>query len=60
MMDPVNNNKLFAALYQHKRSPYYFTSGGEGSGLYVTDDGGEQWKKLGKEETDIFQIPRSM
>ena len=50
VMDPVNNNKLFAALYQHKRSPYYFTSGGEGSGLYVTDDGGEQWKKLGKED----------
>ena len=50
IMDPVNNNKLFAALYQHKRSPYYFTSGGEGSGMYVTLDGGEQWKKLGKED----------
>lgn len=50
VMDPVNNNKMFAALYQHQRSPYYFTSGGEGSGLYVTLDGGEQWKKLGKEE----------
>ncbi|MGB5321770.1 VPS10 domain-containing protein [Lutimonas sp.] len=50
VMDPANNNKLFAALYQHKRSPYYFTSGGEGSGMYVTYDGGGQWKKLGKED----------
>ena len=50
VMDPLNNNKLFAALYEHERSPYYFTSGGEGSGLYMSDDGGEKWKKLGKEE----------
>ncbi|MFT5217504.1 MAG: photosystem II stability/assembly factor-like uncharacterized protein [Glaciecola sp.] len=47
-MDPLNSNKLFANLYEHDRSPYYFTSGGEGSGLYVTHDGGEKWKKLGK------------
>ena len=44
VMDPANNNKLFAALYQHKRSPYYFTSGGEGSGMYVTYDGGVNGK----------------
>lgn len=50
VMDPVDNNKLFAALYQHKRSPYYFTSGGDGSGMYVTYDGGAKWQKLGKED----------
>ncbi len=48
VMDPTNPNKLFAALYEHRRTPYYFTSGGEGSGLYVTYDGGANWKKQEK------------
>ena len=47
VMDPSNPNKLFAAMYEHKRTPYYFTSGGKGSGLYVSEDAGESWKKLG-------------
>ncbi|WP_291963130.1 WD40/YVTN/BNR-like repeat-containing protein [Maribacter sp.] len=46
VMHPTNSKKLFAALYQHKRTPYYFTSGGEGSGFYVTDDAGAHWRKL--------------
>ncbi|MGB3145569.1 MAG: hypothetical protein WBB24_15835 [Maribacter sp.] len=50
VMDPTNPNKLFAALYDHRRTPYYFTSGGVGSGLYVSTDAGENWKKLGEEE----------
>lgn len=50
VMDPVNPNKLFAALYEHKRTPYYFTSGGKGSGLFVTYDGGENWQQLGERE----------
>ena len=37
-------------MYDHKRTPYYFTSGGEGSGLYVSTDAGENWKQLGEEE----------
>ncbi|WP_419212637.1 VPS10 domain-containing protein [Maribacter sp. X9] len=50
VMDPTNPNRLFAALYDHRRTPYYFTSGGEGSGLYVTADAGKTWTKIGKEE----------
>ncbi len=50
VMDPVNPNKLFAALYEHKRTPYYFTSGGKGSGLFVTYNGGENWQQLGEKE----------
>jgi photosystem II stability/assembly factor-like uncharacterized protein len=50
VMDPTNNNKLFAALYEHKRTPYYFTSGGQGSGLYVSNDGGNNWKKQGESQ----------
>jgi photosystem II stability/assembly factor-like uncharacterized protein len=50
VMDPRNNQRLFAALYEHKRTPYYFTSGGPGSGLYITNDGGKNWQKQGENE----------
>jgi photosystem II stability/assembly factor-like uncharacterized protein len=50
VMHPSNPKKLFAALYEHERTPYYFTSGGEGSGLYVSNDAGENWKELGLKE----------
>ena len=50
VMDPSNPNKLIAAMWQHKRTPYSFKSGGPGSGLYITYDGGRNWKKLGKED----------
>jgi photosystem II stability/assembly factor-like uncharacterized protein len=50
VMDPTNNKKLFAALYEHKRTPYYFTSGGQGSGLYVSNDGGNNWQKQGESQ----------
>jgi len=46
VMDPGNPNKLFAAMWEHRRWPWFFKSGGPGSGLYVTYDGGEQWKKI--------------
>lgn len=48
VMDPSNPNKLIAAVYEHRRTPYYFSSGGPGSGLYMTYDGGKNWKKLGE------------
>ena len=46
VMDPENPNKLMAAMWEHKRDPWFFSSGGEGSGLYSTYDGGETWKKI--------------
>jgi len=50
IMDPKNPNKLIAALWEHKRDPWFFNSGGMGSGLYVTIDGGKNWtKKTSKE-----------
>jgi len=45
VMDPSNPNKLIAAMWEHKRDPWFFKSGGEGSGLYITHDGGETWEK---------------
>lgn len=50
VMDPQNPNKIFAALYDHRRTPWSFVSGGEGSGLYLTYDGGESWLRLGEKE----------
>ena len=44
-MDPKNPNKLIAALWEHKRDPWFFNSGGKGSGLYITVDGGKNWNK---------------
>ena len=46
IMDPNNPNKLFVNMWQHRRYPWFFESGGESSGLYVTHDAGENWKKL--------------
>lgn len=50
VMDPSNPNKLIAAMWEHKREPWFFNSGGEGSGLYITHDGGDSWKKITEKE----------
>ena len=55
VIDPSNPNKLFAAMWEYRRWPWFFKSGGPGSGLYVTHDGGETWKKL----TDKDGLPKS-
>lgn len=45
VIDPSNPDRLVAAMWQHRRTPDFFTSGGPSSGLYVTDDGGAHWTK---------------
>ncbi len=47
--DPRDPDKLFAALWDHRRSPHSFRSGGPDSGLHVTRDGGDTWQELGVE-----------
>ena len=44
--DPHNPNILFAALWQARRTSWSMTSGGPGSGLYRSADGGTTWKRL--------------
>ncbi|WP_461588293.1 WD40/YVTN/BNR-like repeat-containing protein [Winogradskyella sp.] len=50
VMDPTNPNKLIATLWEHKRDPWFFKSGGEGSGLHITHDGGKTWKKITEDD----------
>ena len=45
VLDPENPNKLIASMWEHQRYPWYFNSGGKGSGLYISYDGGETWKQ---------------
>ncbi|HKI83660.1 MAG TPA: hypothetical protein VKA63_04920, partial [Candidatus Krumholzibacteria bacterium] len=50
VMDPSNPNKLFAALWEYRRWPWFFESGGKGSGLFVSYDAGNSWKQLGEKD----------
>jgi photosystem II stability/assembly factor-like uncharacterized protein len=44
--DPRNSNIVYAALWEVRRSPWSLSSGGPGSGLYRSTDGGSTWKHL--------------
>ncbi|HTZ97797.1 MAG TPA: hypothetical protein VMB18_15455 [Terriglobales bacterium] len=44
--DPHNSHILYATLWQARRTPWDLTSGGPGSGLYRSNDGGSTWKLL--------------
>jgi len=45
-MDPSNPRVLYAALWQARRYPWTFESGGSGSGLFKTTDGGDTWIEI--------------
>jgi photosystem II stability/assembly factor-like uncharacterized protein len=46
VFDPHNPSVVFATLWQARRQPWFFASGGPGSGLYRSEDGGATWKRL--------------
>ena len=50
VVDSSNPNKLIASMWEHQRDPWFFKSGGEGSGIYITFDGGENWTKRTEED----------
>ncbi len=45
-MDPQHPATLYAAMWQAQRQPWKLTSGGPGSGLYKSTDGGAHWTNL--------------
>ena len=46
VIDPSNPEVLYAGTWQLIRTPYSLESGGEGSGLYKSTDGGETWNSI--------------
>jgi photosystem II stability/assembly factor-like uncharacterized protein len=45
IMDPRNSDRLYASTYQRRRHDHGFVSGGPGSGIYKSNDGGKTWDK---------------
>jgi len=46
VMDPSNPGKIFVAMWDHRRWPWFFRSSSEGSGLWLTRDGGETFNPV--------------
>ena len=53
-MDMNNPRILYAAMWDHKRTPWKITSGGPDSGIYKSIDGGNNWEKIQKGLPDSF------
>jgi photosystem II stability/assembly factor-like uncharacterized protein len=45
-MDATNPRIVYAAMWEHGRLPWKVISGGPGSGLYKSTDGGDTWQKM--------------
>lgn len=50
VLDPSNPRILYAALWQVRRTPWSFDSGGPGSGLFKSTDEGETWQEITRHE----------
>jgi photosystem II stability/assembly factor-like uncharacterized protein len=47
-LDPTNPDILYVAMWQAYRTPWSMSSGGVGSGLYKSTDGGATWTNLSR------------
>ena len=45
-LDPTNPRILYAGMWHHGRKPWFIESGGEGGGIYRSQDGGDSWERL--------------
>lgn len=48
ILDPSNPRILYAALWEFYRTPYSLSSGGPGSGLFKSTDGGDTWTEISR------------
>lgn len=48
IIDPQNPDIIYAGMWDFRRTAYDFRSGGPGSGLYKSTDGGKTWKQINK------------
>ena len=57
-LDPQEPDTVYAAFWQVRRWPWFFESGGPGSALFKSTDGGKNWEKLktGLPEGDLGRI----
>lgn len=46
ILDPVNPSIVYAAFWEVFRTPYSLESGGPGSGLFKSTDGGDTWTEI--------------
>ena len=58
LMNPANPRELFAAAWQFVMSTSSRTSGGPGSGIYRSRDGGDSWQRLGHEHEVGRGLPK--
>ncbi|MBP9104179.1 MAG: hypothetical protein KBF82_09970 [Chitinophagaceae bacterium] len=45
-VDPEHPDTVYASTWEFRRKPYSFNSGGIGSGMWKSTDGGKNWKEL--------------
>ncbi len=62
LMDPRNPDVLYAAAHQRRRHVFTYVSGGPGSGMYKSKDGGQTWDKIntGLPNVDMGRIGLAM